>query len=172
MPTKPYRHLPAFTTQDVCEIADISPRGLQLMLLAKAVVPVASGGPGRGRHRRFSVQQTVAVAYGASFLAANCVHSWAYAATSWVAAQHPGALIVEFAQGKTLLALLPHGKSRLVEPYLEPQAGHDKHLLLSQLDLSKCYWRVLKKATERCFRLSREEQELAEKLAKQKETRP
>jgi hypothetical protein len=95
--------------------------------------------------------QAIGIAYAQAFLDANCDRSWAYEACRWVAAQEPGFLLLEFAKGKTLLNLSPiPEESRLVVPYLKPGASRKHRLMVAQLDLEKCYERVLERAAELC----------------------
>jgi hypothetical protein len=101
--------------------------------------------------------QAVAAAYARAFLDAGAHWSWAHEACLWVAEQHPGKLLKEFAKGRTLLALALVGRSRLVEPYLKVGAKRADRLMLAQLNLEAVYNRVLQRIEELAERLAREE---------------
>jgi hypothetical protein len=139
-----------FTSAEVCELCGITPRTLQLMIAAGAVVPLIKGSKGRGNARRFSLTQAVAIAYGAAFLDANCHHDWAYEAVRFVASQTPGQLEAAFRQGRTLANLLPDhlGQSRLVKPYLKPEATREQRLMVDKLNLEAWYRRISRRAEE------------------------
>jgi hypothetical protein len=141
------KHVPTFTTPELLEITGLTRSRLQQFEEA-GLAPLRKGRGGRGYWGTWSVMQAAGAAYGKAFIDAGCHHSWAYAAANWVASQHPGVLVVEFARGRTLLALLPTGEGRLVEPYLSPQATRQQRLTVVQLDLEKCYQRVWRRAME------------------------
>jgi hypothetical protein len=135
--------LATLTTPQLLEVAGLTRRQLQHLETAGAVTPLVKGRRGHAQAAQWSVMQAVAVAYAKAFLDAGCHHSWAYAAAAWVAGQQGGALVVEFARGRTLLSLLPTGEGRLVQPYLKPDPTREQRLKVAQLDLAKCYERVL-----------------------------
>ncbi len=138
----------ALTTGQLLEVTGLTRRQLQHFETAGAVTPLKRGRPRRGHPANWSLMQTVAAAYAKAFLDAGCHPSWAYEAARWVAGQHPAALKGEFAQGKTLLALLPTGEGRLVHPHFKTHATREQRLMVAQLDLQKCYERVCRRAVE------------------------
>jgi hypothetical protein len=145
----------------VCEVASVSPRLLQSMVEAGAVAPVERGSRGRGRHRRFSAMQALAVAYGAAFLGAGCHHSWAYEAVRFVCGLEPEEMAKAFAERRTLANLLPGGLSRLVKPSLKEDATREQRLMAEALDLEVVYRRVQRKAEALGVRLALEENVMA-----------
>jgi hypothetical protein len=148
------KHVPTFTTPELLAITGLTRSRLQQFEEA-GLAPLRKGRGGRGYWGTWSVMQAAGAAYGKAFLDAGCHHSWAYEAANWVAAQHPGKLRLQFARGRTLLALLPTGEGRLVQPYLSPQATREHRLIAAQLDLEKCYQRVLRRADELAEALAR-----------------
>src|SRR5262249_55020910 len=137
------------TTAELCELAGVTPRTLQSLLEAGAVVPADTGAKGRGNTRRFDLMQAVAVAHAADFIRAGCDRSWANAACAWVSRQNPGRLLVDLKAGKTLLSLRPDGEGVLVEPSLPPTATREQRLMLANLNLARCYKRVFDRAHAR-----------------------
>jgi hypothetical protein len=126
---------------------------------------VEKGRRGRGHADRFTLRQAVAVAYGLQYLGACFDLATANRACEWVARQHLGKLAFEFARGRTVLLVGRDGRADLIEPAVPAQANRALRLLLSQLDLRKCYERTLGKASRAGIRLAGEERELAEWLA-------
>jgi hypothetical protein len=139
--------VPVFTTRELLELSGLTRRQLQFFEGA-GLAPLRKGRAGRWNPGIWSMMQVVGAAYGKAFLDAGCHSSWAYEAAVWVAAQDPGVLVKKFALGRTLLALLPTGEGRLVEPYLPPHATREHRLIAAQLDLAKCYERVWRRALE------------------------
>jgi hypothetical protein len=164
-------HSPAFSTSELLELTGLTRRQLQQLEESGAVKPLRKGKQGRGHSGNWSVMQTVAAAYAKAFLEADCHPSWAYEACRWVAQQHPGALAVEFAQGRVLLALLPGGEGQLVKPALKPGATREHQLMVAQLDLQKVHDRVLRRADELVERLVGEEK-AAGKVSKRQSVNP
>jgi hypothetical protein len=149
---------PPFTTPPLLEISGLSRRQLQSFEQAGALRPLRRGRKGRGHSGTWGLMEIVGAAYGKAFLDANCDPSWAYAAAAWVARQHPGALGIEFAQGRTLLSLLSGRDGMLVVPYLPPEAKRATRLKAAQLNLQACYERTCRRAIELAGRLAEEEQ--------------
>jgi hypothetical protein len=137
-----------FTSTEVCKLAGVTTRGLQLMLEAGAVAPVVRGSRGRYTPSRFSIMQTVGIAYAQAFINAKCHRSWAYEACAWVAAQKPDVLIKGFDKGNTLLCLAPITAQTRLVPLNKPTASREMRIRLAQLNLAIVYRRVLRRAAE------------------------
>jgi hypothetical protein len=140
---------PTLTTPQLLELTGMSRRQLQSFEEAGALRPLRRPrGAGRGRAGVWSFMHVVGAAYGKAFLDAGGHPSWAYDVVRWVASQEPERLAAEFAEGRVLPNVFPGGVGWLVVPYLKPGATRKHHLMLAQLDLHKCYERVLRTALE------------------------
>jgi hypothetical protein len=137
-----------FTSSEVCQLAGISPRGLQRLLEAGAIEPAIKGGRGRYAPRWFSITQAAGIAYAQAFQNAGCHISWAYEACAWVAAQQPDDLLKEFARGNTLLCLAPITEQTRLVPLNKPDATRELRIRLAQLNLEIVYRRVVRRAAE------------------------
>ncbi|SRR5579885_1851948 len=165
------REVHGFTSTQVCEVAGVTRRQLQLLVESGTVTPVRKGRRGPGRQDLYSFRQVIALAYGGAFLAAGAHLDWAREAARFVARMHPGELLVELAHGRTLLVMYPEraGLSRFVDPksVLSPLATREQRLFAARLDMRSCYLRVWRRAEELVVRLTREERAAAERMARE-----
>jgi hypothetical protein len=126
-----------FLSNQLCRLAQITRRQLQMLHEADDLVPTRhdKGGPLRGH--RWSVMQVLGAAYYAAFLRAGSHASWGHDAAAWVSRQDPEALFAALAKGRTLLSLSPDGRGWLVAPCLRPDASRKQRIMLAELDLAK-----------------------------------
>jgi hypothetical protein len=133
----------------VVQVSGITRRRLQLLVEEGYLTPLA-----RGKRylepQTFSVMQCVACAYGECFRKAGIDQCWRDEAIAFVARLTIADLLAAFKEGRVLLSLVPEAteQSRLVQPYLKPGASREDRVMLANLDLSKCYYRTLKRLHE------------------------
>jgi hypothetical protein len=135
------------TTEQVSTVTGVGPSLLYQFLLAGCLEPVVKGSKGRSLSRKFSVWQTVSLAYGAACLDAGCCRHYAFEAVRWLVGQYPQ-FCGRVARGETLVALTPDGRGRLVKPEPPPDATRKERLALANLDLG-VVWRTTLARIER-----------------------
>jgi hypothetical protein len=139
-------HGRVFRTAKLLQIAGCTRRQLETAENHGLVAPAVKG-HARGQYsNRYSFTTMLAIAFGRKVKAAGFDRRAVSSATVWVAAQDPARLLRAFQAGKTVLLPYAEAPPVLIEAALPPDTRRELRLLLSQLDLARCFRQVEAKA--------------------------
>ena len=130
-----------YSTKDLLELSGLTRRQLQALEATGALKPVVKGRQGRGGSAHWSFMQVFGAAVAKAYAEAGATPAFTREMCEYVATQHPGKILLEFALGHHLLPV-PLG--------LGPKATRLARLFLAQTNLEAIYERLSKAALARC----------------------
>lgn len=135
---------PTLSSGDVRALTGLPQPTLSRWVDASLACPALNAG--KGHHRRFTVVEATALAYGARLREEGFGAQWIEDAMAFVANLSEAELEEAFDEGRTLpFPLPPHlGQSRLLVPVLTANASREVRQAMEGLDLQGAYQMVLR----------------------------
>lgn len=128
---------------DVCRIAGVYQVMLDRWVTTGMLTPTTNG-RGTGNHRRFSLMQCVAVAYGRQWQAIGSGVPLVATVVEFVANLDEAEMLERFEEGKTVVFPVPESPI-----WYDPSNEEEETEVLQAINLQACYHRVKQAVAER-----------------------
>jgi len=128
------------TSGDVCELADIAQSTLDRWIKSGHLKP-ANNSRGTGVHRRFSIMEATAVAFGKQLRERKCSIEWTGQVVQFVANMSEADLIAAMGRGETFLLPVPSDLC-LTKPPIRSGMTNNQREMIRQFDLGETYLEV------------------------------
>jgi len=128
------------TSGDVCELSGVTQSTLDRWIKAGHLAP-ANNSRGTGVHRRFSVMEATAVAFGRQLREQHCSIEWTGAVVDYVANLAEDDLLAAMRRGETFLLPVPPDLT-LTQPPSRSDLTANQRAMIRAFDLGETYKEV------------------------------